>query len=155
MTCAKPHNSMGLNKGIEVFSIVLNKYKFIYASLKREEYHMIILKVKIMAPQEQNEQRLIIISNRLPLSVKSKDGTYEAIPSSGGLVTALKGLSFHSYLWLGWPGVDINERDRESVGKALAKENASAVYLDENLAQSHYNGFSSAWPIFLVILLHR
>ncbi|CDM32873.1 CAZyme family GT20 [Penicillium roqueforti] len=101
-----------------------------------------------MAPHEQNEQRLIITSNRLPLSVKSKDDTYEAIPSSGGLVTALNGLSFHAYLWLGWPGVDINERDRESVDKALAKENASAVYLDESLAQSHYNGFSNGvlWP---------
>jgi trehalose 6-phosphate synthase len=58
-------------------------------------------------------------------------------------VTALKGLQYSDYLWLGWPGVDIDERDRGSVDKALAKENAAAVYLDENLAQSHYNGFSS------------
>lgn len=114
-----------------------------------------LVESEIMAPHEQNEQRLIITSNRLPLSVKSKDDTYEAIPSSGGLVTALNGLSFHAYLWLGWPGVDINERDRESVDKALAKENASAVYLDESLAQSHYNGFSSTWPIFSGILLPR
>ncbi|KZN87850.1 Alpha,alpha-trehalose-phosphate synthase [Penicillium chrysogenum] len=101
-----------------------------------------------MAPYAQNQRRLIIASNRLPLSVKPKDGSYEAVPSSGGLVTALKGLSFSEYLWLGWPGVDINERDRESVDKALAKENAAAVYLDENLAQSHYNGFSNGvlWP---------
>ena len=96
-----------------------------------------------MAPYAQNQRRLIIASNRLPLSVKPKDGSYEVVPSSGGLVTALKGLSFSDYLWLGWPGVDINERDRESVDKALAKENAAAVYLDEDLAQSHYNGFSS------------
>lgn len=108
-----------------------------------------------MAPYAQNQRRLIIASNRLPLSVNPKDGSYEAVPSSGGLVTALKGLSFSNYLWLGWPGVDINERDRESVDKALAKENASAVYLDESLAQSHYNGFSSTWPIFSGILLPR
>ncbi|CAI7592115.1 unnamed protein product [Penicillium palitans] len=101
-----------------------------------------------MAPYAQNQRRLIIASNRLPLSVKAKDGSYEAVPSSGGLVTALKGLNFSNYLWLGWPGVDINERDRESVDKALAKENAAAVYLDEDLAQSHYNGFSNGvlWP---------
>ncbi|OQE71155.1 hypothetical protein PENNAL_c0110G11013 [Penicillium nalgiovense] len=100
-----------------------------------------------MAPNAQ-PQKLIIASNRLPLSVKRKDGTYEAIPSSGGLVTALKGLKFSDYLWLGWPGVDIDERDRGNVDKALAKENAAAVYLDENLAQSHYNGFSNGvlWP---------
>ncbi|OQD96087.1 hypothetical protein PENSOL_c017G03400 [Penicillium solitum] len=79
-----------------------------------------------MAPYTQNQRRLIIASNRLPLSVKPKNGTFEAIPSSGGLVTALKGLSFSDYLWLGWPRVDINRRDRESVDKALAKENAAA-----------------------------
>ncbi|CAI7656075.1 unnamed protein product, partial [Penicillium palitans] len=101
-----------------------------------------------MAPYAQNQRRLIIVSNRLPLSVKPKDGSYEAVPSSGGLVTALKGLTFSHYLWLGWPGVDINERDRESVDKALAKESAAAVYLDEGLAHSHYNGFSNGvlWP---------
>jgi len=100
-----------------------------------------------MAPYAQNQQRLIIASNRLPLSVKPKDGTYEATPSSGGLVTALRGLSFADYLWLGWPGVEIDERDRGNVDEALAKENAAAVYLDEELAQNHYNGFSSMWPI--------
>ncbi|KAJ5862008.1 hypothetical protein N7455_006076 [Penicillium solitum] len=101
-----------------------------------------------MAPYAQNQRRLIIASNRLPLSVKPKNGTFEAIPSSGGLVTALKGLSFPDYLWLGWPGVDINRRDRESVDKALAKENAAVVYLNGGLAQSHYNGFSNGilWP---------
>lgn len=78
--------------------------------------------MKTMTPYARNQRRLLIASNRLPLSVKPKDGSYEAVPSSGGLVTALKGLSFSDYLWLGWPGADINERDRESVDKALAKE---------------------------------
>jgi trehalose 6-phosphate synthase len=105
-----------------------------------------------MAPNAQNQGKLIIASNRLPLSVKPKDGTYEATPSSGGLVTALKGLSCADYLWLGWPGVEINERDRGSVDEALAKENAAAVYLDEGLAQSHYNGFSSTSPLISVLL---
>jgi trehalose 6-phosphate synthase len=103
-----------------------------------------------MAPDTQNQRKLIIASNRLPLSVKPKDGSYEATTSSGGLVTALKGLSHSDYLWLGWPGVEINDRDRGSVDEALAKENAAAVYLEETLAQNHYNKFSSTWPIFLV-----
>ncbi|KAJ5981493.1 hypothetical protein N7522_013914 [Penicillium canescens] len=101
-----------------------------------------------MAPHTQNQRKLIIASNRLPLSVKPKDGSYEVTTSSGGLVTALKGLSHSDYLWLGWPGVEINERDRGSVDEALAKENAAAVYLEENLAQNHYNRFSNGvlWP---------
>jgi trehalose 6-phosphate synthase len=104
-----------------------------------------------MAAHTQNQRKLIIASNRLPLSDNPKHGGYEATTSSGGLVTALKGLSYSDYLWLGWPGVEINERDRGSVDEALAKENAAAVYLEENLAQNHYNRFSSKWPTFSVL----
>jgi len=38
--------------------------------------------------------RLLVISNRLPLTIKcSNDGKYEFTMSSGGLVTGLSGLS--------------------------------------------------------------
>lgn len=94
--------------------------------------------------QSASKSKLVIVSNRLPLSVKENEGKYEATPSSGGLVTALRGLSAADYLWLGWPGMEINETDRESVNAALAKENAAAVYINDKLAQNHYNGFSSA-----------
>ena len=93
--------------------------------------------------QAQSKERLIIASNRLPLSIKQTNGTYEAVPSSGGLVSALRGLDVTDYLWLGWPGMEVNEKDRGHVDAALSKENAAAVYLDEKLAQDHYNGFSS------------
>ena len=87
--------------------------------------------------------RLIIASNRLPLSITENDGKYQATASSGGLVSALRGIGAASYLWLGWPGMEIKEEDRDPVNIALAKENAAAVYLDDQLAQNHYNGFSS------------
>lgn len=93
--------------------------------------------------QTCSNQRLIIASNRLPLSIHKHDRNYEATPSSGGLVTALRGLSTANYLWLGWPGMEIDEAKRESVDVALAKENAAAVYISDKLAQDHYNGFSS------------
>lgn len=94
--------------------------------------------------QSPSSQRLIIASNRLPVSIKQNEGDYEAVPSSGGLVSALRGLKTANYLWLGWPGMEINENDRDKVNTALAKDNAAAVYLDDKLAQNHYNGFSSA-----------
>ncbi|KAJ5595142.1 uncharacterized protein N7459_001350 [Penicillium hispanicum] len=94
-------------------------------------------------------QRLIIASNRLPLSIQKHEGNYEATPSSGGLVAALRGLNTANYLWLGWPGMEIDNADRKSVDAALAKENVAAVYIDDQLAQNHYNGFSNSilWPI--------
>ena len=91
------------------------------------------------------KQRLIIASNRLPISIKEKDGTFEATPSSGGLVTALAGLKQSTdIIWLGWPGSEIQDKDKEDVSAALAKENAAAIYLDSQLSDHHYNGFSSS-----------
>lgn len=91
-----------------------------------------------------NKQRLIVASNRLPLSIKQLDGTFEAKPSSGGLVAALSGLKeFTDITWLGWPGAEIKESDQEAVSAALARENAAAIFLSEKLSGDHYNGFSS------------
>lgn len=93
-----------------------------------------------------NKQRLIVASNRLPLSIRHKDGTFEAKPSSGGLVAALSGLKNSTdIIWLGWPGAEIQESDKEAVSAALAQENAAPIFLDEKLSGDHYNGFSSEW----------
>jgi trehalose 6-phosphate synthase len=83
-----------------------------------------------MTYNASSKQRIIIVSNRLPLSVKQNNGIYEATPSSGGLVSALRGLQAADYLWLGWPGIEVNGSDRENVDASLAKENAAAVWLD-------------------------
>lgn len=92
-----------------------------------------------------NKQRLIIASNRLPLSVKQQDGTFEAKPSSGGLVAALSGLKNSTdIIWLGWPGAEIKDGDKEAVSAALAQESAAAIFLNQKLSGDHYNGFSSA-----------
>lgn len=93
--------------------------------------------------KRSSKQRVIIASNRIPLSIDKFDGKYRATPSSGGLVTALRGLSVANYLWLGWPGIEIGETEREDVDATLAKENTAAVYLSDKVAQNHYNGFSS------------
>lgn len=93
-----------------------------------------------------NKQRLIIASNRLPLSIKQLDGTFEAKPSSGGLVAALSGLKNSTdIIWLGWPGAEIKESDKEAVSVALAQENAAPIFLSDKLSSDHYNGFSSEW----------
>jgi trehalose-6-phosphate synthase len=53
-----------------------------------------------------SENRLIVISNRLPLSAeKTPDGGWCFKMSSGGLVAALSGLKKKMpFIWIGWPG---------------------------------------------------
>ena len=53
-----------------------------------------------------SEPRLLIVSNRLPVTVtRNADGLWQYSLSSGGLVSALGGLKkLRSFLWIGWPG---------------------------------------------------
>ncbi|KAL1660754.1 glycosyltransferase family 20 protein [Schizophyllum commune] len=72
--------------------------------------------------------------------------------SSGGLVSALSGFkkSFN-FTWIGWPGFCIPQKDRAHVDKRLMEEySCQAVYLEDDVADRHYNGFSNSilWPLF-------
>ncbi|KAL4785973.1 glycosyl transferase [Aspergillus varians] len=102
-------------------------------------------------PQGDRKRRLIIVSNRLPLSLKKIDGSYQSSLSSGGLVTALSGISQSTNVrWFGWPGTNIEDpEERKVAAQALADKDAVGVFLDEELAHDHYNVFSNgiAWPI--------
>lgn len=65
--------------------------------------------------------------------------------SSGGLVTGLSGLSkTTTFQWYGWPGLEIPEAEIEDVTTKLKDEfNAVPVFMADDLADRHYNGFSS------------
>lgn len=96
------------------------------------------------------KRQLVIISNRLPLSLKKHDGHYESCLSSGGLVTALSGISHSTNVrWFGWPGTNIvDPQERKVAADALADKDAVGIFLDEDLAHGHYNCFSST-PLFI------
>lgn len=91
------------------------------------------------------KRNLIIVSNRLPISVKCVDGAIQSSLSSGGLVTALSGLTKSTqFRWFGWPGIEAKEpEEQEKVANSLDQHNASPIFLDSHLAHEHYNGFSS------------
>ncbi|KAG8965373.1 Trehalose-6-P synthase/phosphatase complex synthase subunit [Tulasnella sp. 408] len=98
-------------------------------------------------------KRLIVVSNRLPVTIsKDAKGEYHFKMSSGGLVSALSGCKkYMSFTWIGWPGQDIPIKDRPLVDKRLAEEfSCQAVYLSDDIAERHYNGFSNSilWPLF-------
>lgn len=98
-----------------------------------------------MGANTDEKRNLIIVSNRLPLSVKQVDGAYQSSLSSGGLVTSLSGLTKSTkFQWFGWPGIEVRDpKDQEDVQKSLEAHNAIPIFLDSSLAHEHYNGFSS------------
>jgi len=94
------------------------------------------------------EGRLLLISNRLPITIKrSEDAKYETSMSSGGLVSGLSGLrKTTTFQWYGWPGLEIPEDEVGKLKDQLKQEyNAVPVMLDNELADKHYNGFSSKY----------
>lgn len=90
--------------------------------------------------------RLLLVSNRLPITIKRDDeGHYTFGQSSGGLVSGLSGLSKSTtFQWYGWPGLEVPENETGPMVKKLKDEhNAIPVFVDDELADRHYNGFSS------------
>ncbi|KAL9119220.1 MAG: hypothetical protein Q9187_004230 [Circinaria calcarea] len=94
----------------------------------------------------KSDARLLLVSNRLPITIKrSEDGSYDFSMSSGGLVSGLSGLSKSTtFQWYGWPGLEVPEKEAGPLTERLKDEyNAVPVFIDDELADRHYNGFSS------------
>src|SRR5690348_14476099 len=98
------------------------------------------------------EGRLILVSNRLPVTVARNAGAIEIQPSSGGLVSALLPLLKSSGgCWIGWPGTD---RD-VAIASALRNEGGpefqlEPVFLSQSEKQCFYDGCCNEilWPLF-------
>jgi len=105
----------------------------------------------------KGDARLLLVSNRLPITIKrSDDGKYDFSMSSGGLVSGLSGLSKSTtFQWYGWPGLEVPEDEIPVVTKRLKDEyGAIPVFIDDELADRHYNGFSSQSSLPLRVSAH-
>jgi trehalose 6-phosphate synthase/phosphatase len=98
--------------------------------------------------------RLLIVSNRLPLTVAvGADGVPEVQRSSGGLATGLRAPHDRSGgLWIGWPGPAWGTSDdaRAAVGDQLRDLRMIPVPLDAAEERVFYGDISNAvlWPLF-------
>lgn len=96
----------------------------------------------------------IIVSNRLPVSVKRGTGGFEAYPSVGGLATGLSSIaSKRGNLWIGWPGIpsdDLTDEDKNKITRLLTAYNCQPVFLTKKQVDDYYNGYSNSilWPFF-------
>ena len=101
--------------------------------------------------------RLLIVSNRLPITV-SRDGEELRVErSAGGLATGLSGPHSRSdALWIGWPG-DVAEFSRpelEGLHRRLDELRAAPVWIESEDVKAFYEGFSNGvlWPLFHYLL---
>jgi trehalose 6-phosphate synthase/phosphatase len=93
--------------------------------------------------------RVLLVSNRLPVTLSVTEGGLIATPSSGGLATAMG--SVHGQggsLWFGWPG-PVGETTPEALDRALDPHRCIAVHVSAQEVSRYYDGFSNGvlWPL--------
>src|SRR5262245_34146651 len=105
--------------------------------------------------------RLVIVSNRLPVTVRAgpDGGEPQVARSPGGLATGLSGPHQESAgLWVGWPGDTsaLSPEHRERVRASLEADRLVPVELSAEEVSGYYEGFSNRvlWPLFHYLLDH-
>ena len=97
--------------------------------------------------------RVLIVSNRLPVTVTRVDGVLHARPSAGGLATGLR--RHHERaggLWIGWPGYAdlLGGVPSAELARLLAPLRAVPVPLSADEITRYYEGIANGvlWPLF-------
>jgi len=97
---------------------------------------------------------LILVSNRLPVSLQGPGDNLRVEPSPGGLATALSAVwnNYKDGVWIGWPGAEV-EADVQSLLDNVSKDQPyqlRAVLLTAQEIEKFYAGFANEiiWPLF-------
>jgi trehalose 6-phosphate synthase/phosphatase len=103
--------------------------------------------------------RLLLVSNRLPVtSIPTKEG-YTFQPSPGGVATGLKSYLENiqaapiasEYVWIGWPGITAVPEAQAQIKRELnERHRAHPVFFSETEMDNFYHGFCNRtiWALF-------
>ncbi|HJR15763.1 MAG TPA: bifunctional alpha,alpha-trehalose-phosphate synthase (UDP-forming)/trehalose-phosphatase [Gemmatimonadales bacterium] len=101
--------------------------------------------------------RVLIVANRLPITVKASEAGVEVQRSAGGLATGL--LRPHEQsggLWIGWSGAPdgLTATQQSQLEEQLEAMRLVAVPLSSDQVTHYYEGFSNGvlWPLFHYLL---
>ena len=113
-----------------------------------------------MEKTTEKKGRLIIVSNRMPMTVGVENEEMTTGPSAGGLVSALGAFlerrkeqkaALSEYVWIGWPGNSIAPEYHEMIRTRLRQQSeCEPVFIEEKLMDQFYLGFcnKTIWPLF-------
>lgn len=107
-----------------------------------------------LSANHMSKQNIIVVSNRLPITVSKKGGKLTYTPSSGGLATAVSSIaSARDIVWVGWPGIasdELTPSERRNITKRLQEYSCSPVFLTKKQIEDFYEGYSNEtlWPMF-------
>lgn len=104
--------------------------------------------------------RLIIVSNRLPVSVARQSDSLSFQPSVGGVATGIASLeSPKERLWFGWPGIasdKLSSEHKKEVARGVGQHGCRPIFLSSAEVRNYYFGFSNRtiWPLFHYFIQH-
>lgn len=113
-----------------------------------------------MSRAQLKSQKLLIVSNRLPVSVAKEAGKLTFDVSYGGLATGLASLGkTQKRQWVGWPGIaseDLTAQEKKQVTVELRKHDCIPVFLTKAQVNNYYFGYSNGtlWPLFHYFTQH-
>ncbi|MFL5577841.1 MAG: trehalose-6-phosphate synthase [Gemmatimonadaceae bacterium] len=101
-----------------------------------------------------NDRRLLIVSNRLPVTAAVRDDEVVIEPSVGGLATGLRPLHERSDgLWIGWPGLahdELSSAQARELDAGLAAQRAVPIAICAAEVAAFYEETANGvlWPLF-------
>ena len=101
-----------------------------------------------------SSERLIVVSNRLPVTLRRHGDGWKVAASSGGLVTAMEPILNRSEgLWIGWPGDSAmlgDSRRQEAIDEWARREKYIIADIPQKTVELFYEGYSNQtiWPLF-------
>ncbi|MGB7924048.1 MAG: bifunctional alpha,alpha-trehalose-phosphate synthase (UDP-forming)/trehalose-phosphatase [Pyrinomonadaceae bacterium] len=103
---------------------------------------------------EKTGGRVVVVSNRLPLTLKRAGDSWRTERSTGGLATAMGPILARSRgVWIGWSGdssgID-DEKRQKLLDRWAERERYISVDIPPETAKNFYEGFSNQtlWPLF-------
>lgn len=99
-------------------------------------------------------EKIVIVSTRLPVSVTKVDGKLQFKASAGGLATGVSSIKkSRDSVWVGWPGIasdDLTEKEKQQIISELKKRGCYPVFLTTSEIDNFYSGYSNSalWPLF-------
>lgn len=100
-------------------------------------------------------KKIILVSNRLPVTIEKRKETIQFTKSVGGLATGLGSLyQKYNSIWIGWCGLPAERLDhqekQEIENKLLKDHNSYSTFLSRQDIKMYYQGFcnKTVWPLF-------
>ncbi|HEX8000414.1 MAG TPA: bifunctional alpha,alpha-trehalose-phosphate synthase (UDP-forming)/trehalose-phosphatase [Pyrinomonadaceae bacterium] len=107
-----------------------------------------------MSVNLQDGNRLIVVSNRLPFTLKRASDGWRTERSTGGLATAMGPILERMHgLWIGWSGDASDTADakrRKLLDRWAERQRYHAVDLPPDVVEGFYEGYANQaiWPLF-------